>query len=499
MELTLTIQAARPAAAIGNGRAAALVAPDGTIEWLAMPHSGGESIFNSAGKPPATFSLAPENGRLTSRGYIGETAVLETLWECPDGSRAQVVDFLPVRTIGDGTSPRWVHDRLVRIVEVLEGTMTFHYRLSPRPDGRAVNLVEDPNGLIFMGAGSALVLQTAGDVTLRRDGSIDGRVKLEKGQRHGCLLTWYGTPDPDVREATTTEPDWELDATYEYWLAFARACPFQGAQREHILRLLALLKAWLPQPGTEGLPPFFTGPFAPIAPLVLAAWGHEAELAPAAAAWPPAPIGAGWLLDALAAGNATGLLDPFAWLDAWPRLAAAADALAAVRAHPAPSRNPDAASPWPPAGAADVALDLAIVAGLRGAAALAEDLLQPGEVAGWRQAADAAANRLRMRPDLAPAGWEVALGLSADAGAGVDIAPADPTAAYWAIRRELSGGAYLQARRLLDGYMRDQLPARPGLAPDLGSLAGLLWLAALVYLQSPPTPVRVQLPGDLGD
>jgi hypothetical protein len=42
-------------------------------------------------------------------------------------------------------------------------------------------------------------------------------------------------------------------------------------------------------------------------------------------------------------------------------------------------------------------------------------------------------------------------------------------------------------------------PATPGAGPDLGGLAGIMWLAALVYLQGPPTPDRVAMPGDLGD
>ena len=67
------------------------------------------------------------------------------------------------------------------------------------------------------------------------------------------------------------------------------------------------------------------------------------------------------------------------------------------------------------------------------------------------------------------------------------------------MRRELVGGAWLQARRALDAFFQAYEPTTPGVGPDPSGLAGVLWLASQVYLQGPPTPERVPLPGDLGD
>ncbi len=491
-ELTLTVQAARPAAALGDTRTVALVGADGAIEWLAFPNADGATVFDAGADAAAVFALAPAGEATATREYVGETPVLRTGWTTP-GGRANVIDFMPVRA-GAGNEvgePRLHVRRVARLVEGIEGEVAFAFRLAPRPGGLLPEIIEDSNGLLFVAGGMALVLQTAGEVVLRPDGSVDGHFVITQGQRQAFLLTWFDDADPDVAEATTSEPEWDLDGTYDYWLRWGRQCPFQGVQRDHVLRLLALIKAWAPHAGADfgpGTPPLFESPWRALAGPVLAAWGHESELAALLTTWRPDPASpddrarAGWLLDALATGNLTGLLDPFAWMPHWEGLAAAADALAA--------------------STGSIAHDLAAVAGLRGAIALADDLMLEGDAAAWSTGAEAAAARLATAPG-APPGWDVALGLREEpagrtplaSGAGVP----DAGTAYWAIRRELAGGAYLQARRLLDDFIARHVPAQPGPGPDPGALAAVLWLAAQIYLQGPPTPERVSLPGDLGD
>jgi hypothetical protein len=83
------------------------------------------------------------------------------------------------------------------------------------------------------------------------------------------------------------------------------------------------------------------------------------------------------------------------------------------------------------------------------------------------------------------------------------VAAGDLPGAIWRIRQELATGGYLQARRRLDGLLQaiDPLGLLPGgkaAHAETGTLGLLLWTAAEIYLQSAPTPARVELPGDLG-
>ncbi|MGH9035230.1 MAG: glycoside hydrolase family 15 protein [Acidimicrobiia bacterium] len=68
---------------IGDTRTAALVSPDGAIDWLCVPRFDGEPLFaRLVGGPEAgAFRLGPAGpARPVSRRYRPDTATLETLW-----------------------------------------------------------------------------------------------------------------------------------------------------------------------------------------------------------------------------------------------------------------------------------------------------------------------------------------------------------------------------------------------------------------------------------
>jgi hypothetical protein len=461
----LTVRQGGSLAWLGDCAAAASVTGEGTVTWLPAGAEGGS----------VTFELAPDGPAAASRTYVGETAVLQTSWAA-QGARVEVTDFLPVRLGpgGDPSRPRHPHRRLVRLVEATAGPVRLRFRLAACPGGRVAELVEDPAGLLLVGAGASVVLQTTGEVVLRADGAVEGTFELAQGQRRAFMLTWHDSEDPNVADEATTAPDWELDGTFEFWLTWARGCPFQGAQRGALVRLAALTRA-------AGL-----GACSEEARLLgaaaLAAWGFE-EALPEALASETAfdDLSAfAWLLDALAEGNATGLLPPFGWLPRADRLVAAADGLAGAAAR--------RAAPGP----------VACAAGLWGAIRLVDEGLLQAEAAPWREALA----RLASEPVGLSAGWQETLALppslcpAAPAGLEVPIdqeGAVEPVARLWRIRRALAVGAWLQARRALDALLQEPPEALPPTA-----WAQALWLGARIHLLEPPAPGRMSLPDDLG-
>jgi GH15 family glucan-1,4-alpha-glucosidase len=73
---------------IGDTRSAALVSPDGAIDWLCVPRFDGDPLFGRlVGGPRAgTFRLGPaERSRPGGRRYRPESATLETIWDAGTG------------------------------------------------------------------------------------------------------------------------------------------------------------------------------------------------------------------------------------------------------------------------------------------------------------------------------------------------------------------------------------------------------------------------------
>src|SRR3982074_1020491 len=105
-------------ALIGDCHSAALVARDGSIDWLCLPRFDSGACF-------AALLGAPENGRWlvapageirrVRRRYRRTTLVLETEFETATGT-VSVVDFMP---------PRAHEPRLVRMVFGRSGHVTL--------------------------------------------------------------------------------------------------------------------------------------------------------------------------------------------------------------------------------------------------------------------------------------------------------------------------------------------------------------------------------------
>ncbi|MDQ3896948.1 MAG: DUF5911 domain-containing protein, partial [Actinomycetota bacterium] len=73
---------------VGDTRTAALVAPDGALDWLCIPRFDGRSLFGRlVGGPAAgSFRLGPARpSAVVARRYRPCSATLETTWDAPGG------------------------------------------------------------------------------------------------------------------------------------------------------------------------------------------------------------------------------------------------------------------------------------------------------------------------------------------------------------------------------------------------------------------------------
>jgi len=127
----------------------ALVAPDGSVEWLCLPRFDGPSVFGALlDRSAGSFRLAPYGVDVPAgRRYVPGTNVLETTWMTPTGwvvvrDALTIGDWHATVQTGLHTRPPTDHDAdhlLVRTVECVQGEVPIELICAPplqlRPRG----------------------------------------------------------------------------------------------------------------------------------------------------------------------------------------------------------------------------------------------------------------------------------------------------------------------------------------------------------------------------
>jgi len=206
----------------------ALVAPDGSVDWLCVPAFDAPSVFGSLlDRGAGSFRFAPYGINVpTGRVYNPGSNVVTTAWHSGDG-------WLLVQealTMGPRTGPDRVtpHTRppmdddaqhmLVRVVECLDGEAELELVCEPAFDyarAPAQWTIRDEEGHTADVTGGGLTLRLATDLSMGIEGSTArARHVLRKGDRAFCTLSWADdlAVPTDVADAYA-----RIRATVEFW------------------------------------------------------------------------------------------------------------------------------------------------------------------------------------------------------------------------------------------------------------------------------------------
>ena len=223
---------------IGDLETAALVARDGTIDYLCWPSLDSPSIFADLVSPGSggMFTIRPDlESPRNLQLYVPDTNLLLTRWMAESGA-AEVLDLMP------HPDARAHPDRearcLIRRITVTRGTVDFTIRCAPRFDyAREVpEVTEEAGGIRF--AGGDLTLRLFASVPLTCEpGAVEARITLSAGE-----TAWFALGEEALLRPVDAGIAAEIVATTEAWRGWAGHSTYRGRWREEVLRSALALK-----------------------------------------------------------------------------------------------------------------------------------------------------------------------------------------------------------------------------------------------------------------
>ncbi|MEU6118264.1 glycoside hydrolase family 15 protein [Streptomyces sp. NPDC047117] len=226
-------------ALIGDMQTAALVCRDGTVDWLCLPRFDSPAVFAGllGTEEHGFWRLGPaaeaegDPAPSDRRRYRGDSLILESEWETPDGT-VRVIDFMP---------PREGAPQLIRIVEGVSGRVPMRSSLRMRFSyGWVVPWVHQVDGRTAAVAGPDSVWFDTTAETHGEDLTTYSDFAVEAGQRITFTMSWQPSHH---EQPPLPEPENALAATEDFWREWVAQCTYHGPYRDAVIRSLITLKA----------------------------------------------------------------------------------------------------------------------------------------------------------------------------------------------------------------------------------------------------------------
>jgi GH15 family glucan-1,4-alpha-glucosidase len=231
--------ALRSYAALGDGRTVALVALDGSIDWLPLPGLADPPVFGALldYENGGRFELRPVEEFTSRRHYVPRTNVLETTFTTATGT-VRVTDALAT-----GVAGRLPWSELTRRIEGIRGSVAMGWALEPGTRGNTESpwierTVQGPIahvGRLMMG-----VRGTGHGPERPRVDGMHGSFTATKGTRQ--VIAMSACSGEPLRVLTPEIADAGLDRTMRAWRAWSKEFAFAGGWASETLRSALALK-----------------------------------------------------------------------------------------------------------------------------------------------------------------------------------------------------------------------------------------------------------------
>jgi GH15 family glucan-1,4-alpha-glucosidase len=224
----------------GDRRSAALVAGDGTLDWLCWPNYDGPTFFGALldSAKGGFWRLGPTRPSTGHQTYLDESALLLTTWETSEG-RLELTDLLPWPQ--DEREPGMVERRaVIRRLKCVRGTFEIVMECWPRQDFQRpaqVKALEDGCRLEFaghyLGLWASFPLENVGE-------GVYSTFKLQEGEEAWVTLALDEAPARWNRQAAQAA----FEATLNYWHSWVKHLVYTGPRGKavrHSAMILHLL------------------------------------------------------------------------------------------------------------------------------------------------------------------------------------------------------------------------------------------------------------------
>jgi GH15 family glucan-1,4-alpha-glucosidase len=235
-------------AAIGDGRTVALVARDGSVDWLCLPDLDSPSVFAAVldADRGGSFALQPESPAEVRRRYLPDTNVLETTFTTGEGV-VRVTDAMALPNSELGPTRE-----LIGRVDGVAGRVPMRWRIMPtfgygdtRPRlerrGQIPVAVAGPDAL-------AVCCWQAGEARLD-ERAIFGR--FEAREPGSALIALCAAHQEPLVFPSREHLEERFKATVAYWQHWAAQRAYHGPWRDAVIRSALALKLLFHAPSGE--------------------------------------------------------------------------------------------------------------------------------------------------------------------------------------------------------------------------------------------------------
>lgn len=224
-------------ALIGDTRTAALVASNGSIDWMCAPIFDSPPVFGRliGGAEGGSFRIAIDGTIARRRSYAGDSAVLETHFDTREG-RGRSIDALAVRVKGALLPPTV----LIRRVLCEQGRLSLRILFDPKMGlpGRPGRISRRAGTLVCEWGSLAVTLQSFPEI--EPSPGSETTFELPAGSDLTLIMTIN-----DRSPAVFLGPDEAsslLDRTRRWWDEWSSGVNYDGPFRDAVVRSLITLQ-----------------------------------------------------------------------------------------------------------------------------------------------------------------------------------------------------------------------------------------------------------------